>query len=208
MDNGQNNLQSSETEIAALEQRFRDSIETYAYNHSMVAPAQSDSSDLGLADSDDDCDHGRGTGARMVDGAAIRTWLLAGNAIFTVVSIRTSQRFTFRVKKNKNKKYRATHWIALLKGPDNTRSYTNLGALYSRQAGHTYFHNDRATISATAPSARAMAFVAQQIIGRGHMPDGMEFWHEGCCGRCGRALTVPESIASGYGPECIGKVMG
>jgi hypothetical protein len=27
-------------------------------------------------------------------------------------------------------------------------------------------------------------------------------WHEGRCGRCGRKLTVPESIESGFGPEC------
>jgi hypothetical protein len=31
----------------------------------------------------------------------------------------------------------------------------------------------------------------------------LEFWHEGRCGRCGRRLTVPDSIASGYGPECV-----
>jgi hypothetical protein len=30
----------------------------------------------------------------------------------------------------------------------------------------------------------------------------MELWHEGRCGKCGRALTVPESIESGLGPVC------
>ena len=35
--------------------------------------------------------------------------------------------------------------------------------------------------------------------------DGFEFWHEGKCGRCGRKLTVPESIEAGIGPECAGK---
>jgi hypothetical protein len=40
------------------------------------------------------------------------------------------------------------------------------------------------------------------------MPDGVVIWHEGRCGRCGRRLTVPESIESGYGPECIGKIGG
>ena len=29
--------------------------------------------------------------------------------------------------------------------------------------------------------------------------------HSGCCGRCGRKLTVPESIDSGLGPECAKK---
>jgi hypothetical protein len=29
-----------------------------------------------------------------------------------------------------------------------------------------------------------------------------EVWHEGKCGKCGRALTVPSSILTGIGPEC------
>lgn len=29
-----------------------------------------------------------------------------------------------------------------------------------------------------------------------------EVWHEGRCGRCGRKLTVPESIETGIGPDC------
>jgi hypothetical protein len=28
-------------------------------------------------------------------------------------------------------------------------------------------------------------------------------WHEGSCARCGKKLTVPESIESGFGPECV-----
>jgi len=38
------------------------------------------------------------------------------------------------------------------------------------------------------------------------LPDQVEVWHEGRCARCGRRLTVPESISSGFGPECITKV--
>jgi hypothetical protein len=32
---------------------------------------------------------------------------------------------------------------------------------------------------------------------------GWGVYHKGQCGRCGRELTVPESIKSGFGPECI-----
>ena len=38
------------------------------------------------------------------------------------------------------------------------------------------------------------------------LPEGYEARHEGRCARCGRALTVPESIDSGFGPECARKV--
>jgi hypothetical protein len=40
----------------------------------------------------------------------------------------------------------------------------------------------------------------------GNLPEQVEVHHEGRCGRCGRALTVPESIESGFGPECINHV--
>jgi hypothetical protein len=60
-------------------------------------------------------------------------------------------------------------------------------------------------ISRDAPSARAFDWTWRHIA-RGIMPDALEIWHEGRCGRCARRLTVPESIAQGFGPECIGKI--
>ena len=42
---------------------------------------------------------------------------------------------------------------------------------------------------------------AKARLAAGSMPANVEINHEGRCGRCGRALTVPESVASGIGPE-------
>jgi hypothetical protein len=30
--------------------------------------------------------------------------------------------------------------------------------------------------------------------------------HENHCGRCGRTLTVPESVERGIGPDCLAKM--
>jgi hypothetical protein len=38
---------------------------------------------------------------------------------------------------------------------------------------------------------------------RKFLPECIEIWHEGKCGKCGRQLTVPSSIETGIGPECI-----
>jgi hypothetical protein len=40
-------------------------------------------------------------------------------------------------------------------------------------------------------------------LSEGEMPPLTEIWHEGRCGRCGRKLTVPDSIAIGIGPDCL-----
>jgi hypothetical protein len=29
-----------------------------------------------------------------------------------------------------------------------------------------------------------------------------KIWHRGFCAKCGKALTVPESILTGVGPDC------
>jgi hypothetical protein len=38
------------------------------------------------------------------------------------------------------------------------------------------------------------------------LPDFVEVWHEGFCGKCGKRLTVPNSIEIGIGPDCIKKL--
>jgi len=39
-------------------------------------------------------------------------------------------------------------------------------------------------------------------LAKGELPDAIVFYHEGLCCRCGRRLTVPASILTGYGPDC------
>lgn len=38
------------------------------------------------------------------------------------------------------------------------------------------------------------------------LPEQVQFWHEGRCGHCGRRLTVPASINTGFGPDCAKKL--
>lgn len=38
------------------------------------------------------------------------------------------------------------------------------------------------------------------------LPTQVQFWHEGRCGHCGRRLTVPASIFTGFGPDCAEKL--
>ena len=47
------------------------------------------------------------------------------------------------------------------------------------------------------------AWFYEKVIVDGKKPSdiGLEVWHEGRCGKCGRKLIVPESIARGIGPE-------
>ena len=132
----------------------------------------------------------------------IKTFMLAGNAYFTVTSKATGNRFTFRVAKGK--KEGAPHFASVLTGPDNTNDYTFLGSIFN---GSDYRHGKRSPISQDAPSAKAFTWFQKMIAG-GKLPESVDFHHMGRCGRCARPLTVPESVESGFGPECIHKIFG
>lgn len=127
----------------------------------------------------------------------IKAFVLAGTAIFTIRSTRSGQRFTYKVRQpNENR----PHFVRVLTGPDNTRQYVFLGTIFDNE---TYRPGKKSPISQTAPSSLAFVW-AWGVIVRDQVPETLEVWHEGRCGRCGKKLTVPESIESGFGPHCRG----
>jgi hypothetical protein len=131
-------------------------------------------------------------------------FLLAGNARITLVSKKTQARFTYRIRRPAEDK---PWFVQLLTGPDNENSYTFMATIFAGRGGcqHSLMHGRRSPIGQDAPSAVAFAWTFRHLLA-GNLPTGIEIHHEGRCGRCGRALTVPESIESGFGPECIGKL--
>lgn len=129
-------------------------------------------------------------------------FMLAGNALFTVENTATGNRFTFKVRQPDDSK---PHFVSVLTGPDNENDYAFLGTVFD--AGR-YQHGRRSRISEDAPSARAFQWLFRQLsAGRG-LPAQIRVCHCGKCGRCGKTLTVPESVESGFGPECIKVVTG
>lgn len=130
-----------------------------------------------------------------------KTFALAGNATFTVTSRKTGTRFTFKVQASKDGQ---RHYVKVLSGPNNEADYRYFGTIFG---GTNFRHGapDKTTITPEAPSATAFRWVWSHI----ESPDlltKIEVHHEGKCCRCGRTLTVPESIESGIGPECASKM--
>jgi hypothetical protein len=130
-------------------------------------------------------------------------FLLGGNATFTLVSTKTSVRYTYKVQicdSNEN-----LYFVKVMTGSDNESDYTYLGTL--RTAGTAqamilaYGHGKKSRIAQDAPSAMAFAWFI------GHLEStAIEMWHEGRCCVCGRKLTDPMSISRGIGPECQKKM--
>ena len=134
-----------------------------------------------------------------------KEFVTAGKAIFTVKSV-TGEHYTFQVnKKEASDRYRETFFVSLLTGPDNTSDYTYMGMLNPM----TFLASPTRASKLTTDSKpfKVLDWALTKIWNNSSLPEGYEIYHEGRCCRCGRLLTVPESIESGIGPECA-KIMG
>ena len=137
---------------------------------------------------------------QILDASAALRFMFAGKAHVTLVSRKTGTRFTYRVSAKKGSD--SLHFVSLLTGRENTRDYEFFGTVFDRQ---TFRHSARSSLGQHLPSTKAFGWTVAALQA-GRVPETVEVWHEGRCGRCGRLLTVPSSIATGFGPECAGLI--
>jgi hypothetical protein len=149
--------------------------------------------------------------AKLTGPAEAAQFILAGNATVTLRSMKTNLRFTYQIRQPKPKDdgrpTDTVRFVGLLSGPANETDYAYLGVLTLGPSGWSFRRTAKSRISEDAPGHVAFAFFAKSLFAaQPSLHPMMEVWHEGRCGRCGRKLTVPESIANGIGPECAAKV--
>lgn len=127
-------------------------------------------------------------------------FVTGGKAFFTLRSVKTGVRYTYRVTQNE----KGGWFVSLLDGPDNWSNYKYIG--FIGQSDRRFRVTAKSTLPATSTPVRAFTWTWERLSS-GRSIEGVEVWHEGKCGRCGRKLTVPESIQTGFGPECATKLM-
>ena len=128
-----------------------------------------------------------------------RDFILAGKAIFTVLNTETENRFTYEVRKPEGY---SLHFVSVLNGQNNSTDYKFLGTIFDQKM---YRHGNKSTIRKEAQSNQAFDWIWKRLQ-NGNLPAKVKIFHEGRCARCGTRLTVPESIESGFGPECVKKI--
>lgn len=143
------------------------------------------------------------------DPESALAYILAGRATFTVISRKTGVRFTYRVKlaPTGSDPARNRPWfVSVLTGPENESAYTYLGNIWpNAKVRVDYTLGRKSSVKADAPSNRAFDWLIRALRAD-KLPETVEIWHSGRCGRCGRLLTVPASIEAGIGPECAMKL--
>jgi len=134
-------------------------------------------------------------GHRITDSKQALKFIFAGKSVVTFVNSKTGNRFTFKVKQAKDSNL---FFISVLTNPDQ---YTYIGTCVEGN----YKHGKKSNINSDAQSVKVFEFMIKRLV-TNSLPDFLEVWHEGFCGKCGKRLTVPNSILSGIGPDCIKKL--
>ena len=141
----------------------------------------------------------------IIKQTEVLNFITAGKATFTIKNIATENRYTYKVRapRDKKKEEATLLWVSVMTGPDNEMSYSYIGCLRKLPSGQWVFgYSSKSKLSSQAPSVKGFEIIFNTIWSVGKVNANLEFWHEGTCCRCGHPLTVPESIASGIGPEC------
>lgn len=141
--------------------------------------------------------------------------IVQGDAIFTLQVLKSNdpkrlgERYTYRVRRVKYfddllAKEVEEYNVRVLTGPDNLSSYTY--ALSLDLLGYEVTRYGK-KLGKGAPSVRLFEWFLSRLRLNADT-SAVAVYLAGRCLRCGRPLTVPDSINQRYGPDCIGKVFG
>jgi|SRR5215469_10214411 len=142
----------------------------------------------------------------FTDAQLAAEYAVAGNATLTLRSTRTNTRYTYLVKAPMDKETGKRKpgnmlFVGLLTGPDNESDYTYLGVLRNDE----FVITKASKMREDSEPVKAFRYFIKKVFMEHEIPEQLEVFHDGTCGRCGRKLTVPESVESGIGPECAKK---
>lgn len=144
-----------------------------------------------------------------------KQFVLAGRSIFTIelpasFQIKNNLRphYTFRVThKDADSNWKETWFVEYLTGADNTRDYSYLGVLNPENGQVRITAKSRLNDNNIIVKLlnRTLTLIWEDDISP-MVEKEFHLHHECKCGRCGKPLTTPASIALGLGPECLSKI--
>lgn len=126
------------------------------------------------------------------------------NGTYTMRRVETGEHRTFKIRTVKDGALEGKRIVALLTGPDNRTDFTGFG----------FVEDDRISVWKKCRGdgkKSAYEWYAEMLVHLG-CEDGTFRDHAYTvtvskkCLKCNRKLTNPESLMTGYGPECGGRI--
>jgi hypothetical protein len=125
----------------------------------------------------------------------------AGRAVFTVANPK-GEHYTFRIGRSNEEQ---PLFVGLLTGQNNETDYTYMG-IYNPEQNHVVKLTKASKYNEESTPVKVVRWAIKQVATNKELPEGYSIQHEGRCASCGRLLTEPISLQTGFGPECRKKV--
>lgn len=141
--------------------------------------------------------------AEIKDRNLIQQFIFGGKSITTIQSRKSGEHFTYKITQlidAKTNERKDIWFVKVLTGPDNSSNYTFIGTIFADKS--KFVHSQKSRIGADALSVQIMTWFIRNLMSNSDKFEQCIVYHEGRCARCGRKLTTPESISTGFGPEC------
>lgn len=124
-------------------------------------------------------------------------FLLAGNCETTIVSHRTGNKFTYKIKRSNNKDT-MMYFLHVVK---NRAEFAGVIVFDDEKGRFNFYKGKKGTMDYNYKEIKAILYVLNSLLAK-KFNIGVDIYHCGYCGRCGRKLTDPKSIMIGLGPKC------
>lgn len=145
------------------------------------------------------------TSARFTSAADVARFAIAGDAVLTVSSEATGKHYTFRIREpgENSLSQPCMRFVSVRTGED----YLYLGIIPNVERP-SFRTTKKSALASDSGAARAARYLCERVLAHPEapLPSSLVVRHEGQCGRCGRPLTHPESIDTGFGPICAAKL--
>jgi hypothetical protein len=135
-------------------------------------------------------------------------YMMAGKSTFTIKNEVSGNRFTYKVNRKKpvGGIEQNVWFVSVLYNPNNESDYKYIGTIFKDSAEEppVFRHTSKSKVSREAQSFQTFEYVFTHLMNKS-LKSIVNIYRSNRCGRCGKKLTVPESIMNGLGPDCAGK---
>lgn len=143
---------------------------------------------------------------KSITADQFRNFIFAGRSIFTLENTTTNTYITFKIRQIKKKgKLVPNNFGISCKGVGSLMAgFIFLGFLHLERKSFKRWgeHKDNPSFI----GYKTLFWLFRNLENLENFPN-LELYHEGICCKCGRTLTVPESIDTGIGPKCLSNLL-
>lgn len=139
----------------------------------------------------------------VIENENVKQYILGGKSKFTLTNVSTNNHLTLKITKVKDFReqnaFTNGYYVSVC---TDYLEFNYIGLLLSRNDEFFKFIPKKSFKDMNGKSVATVQYIIKNFLNDFKTHPDMKFYHFGCCCRCGRTITHPQSIERGIGPDC------